>query len=99
MILGFPTEFYFFVIILLCVALFHNHVLKIALTGLAIVSLYKIGFSSFKTGFGIEGFIDHLIHEWVIITNLLLLLVGFALLSNHFEKSNVTEILSSILPK
>ena len=99
MILGFPAEFYFFVIILLCVALFHNHVLKIALTGLVIVSLYKIGFSSFKTGFGVDGFINHLIHEWVIITNLLLLLVGFALLSNHFEKSNVTEVLSSILPK
>ncbi|MSP10633.1 MAG: citrate transporter [Pelagibacteraceae bacterium] len=99
MILGFPAEFYFFVIILLCVALFHNHVLKIALTGLVIVSLYKIGFSSFKTGFGVDGFTNHLIHEWVIITNLLLLLVGFALLSNHFEKSNVTEVLSSILPK
>jgi Na+/H+ antiporter NhaD/arsenite permease-like protein len=29
----------------------------------------------------------------------LLLLVGFALLSNHFEKSNVTEAVSTILPK
>ena len=99
MIFGIQIEFYFFVVILLCVALFHNHVFKIALLGLAIVSLYKIFFSSFKTGFGIQGFADHLIHEWVIVTNLLLLLVGFALLSDHFEKSNVTEALSSILPK
>ena len=99
MFLEIPIEFYFFALILLFVALFHNHVLKIALIGLAIVSLYKIGFSGFKTGTGINGFADHLIHEWVIITNLLLLLVGFALLSNHFEKSNVTEIISTFLPK
>ena len=99
MFLGIPIEFYFFALILLFVALFHNHVLKIALIGLAIVSLYKIGFAGFKTGSGINGFAGHIIHEWVIITNLLLLLVGFALLSNHFEKSNVTEAVSTILPK
>lgn len=99
MILNIPIEFYFFVAILLCVALFHNHVLKIAIIGLITVSLYKIGFSSFKTGFGLDGFTSHLIHEWVILTNLLLLLLGFTLLSNHFEKSNITEVLSSILPK
>ena len=99
MFLGIPIEFYFFALILLFVALFHNHVLKTALIGLAIVSLYKIGFAGFKTGPGINGFTGHLIHEWVIITNLLLLLVGFALLSNHFEKSNITEAVSTILPK
>ena len=99
MFLGIPIEFYFFALILLFVALFHNHVLKTTLIGLAIVSLYKIGFAGFKTGPGINGFAGHLIHEWVIITNLLLLLVGFALLSNHFEKSNVTEAVSTVLPK
>jgi Na+/H+ antiporter NhaD/arsenite permease-like protein len=99
MLLGILIEFYFFAFILLFVALFHNHVLKIALIGLAIVSLYKISFAGFKTGTGISGFTGHLVHEWVIITNLLLLLVGFALLSNHFEKSNVTEVVSTILPK
>ena len=99
MLLGIPIEFHFFAFILLFVALFHNHVLKIALIGLTIVSLYKISFAGFKTGTGISGFTGHLVHEWVIITNLLLLLVGFALLSNHFEKSNVTEVVSTILPK
>ena len=99
MFLESPINFYFFPLILLFVALFHNHVLKTTLIGLAIVSLYKIGFAGFKTGPGINGFAGHLIHEWVIITNLLLLLVGFALLSNHFEKSNVTEAVSTILPK
>jgi Na+/H+ antiporter NhaD/arsenite permease-like protein len=98
MFLGIPIEFYFFALILLFVALFHNHVLKTALIGLAIVSLYKIGYAEFKTGTGINGFADHLVHEWVIITNLLCLLVGFALLSNHFERSNVTDAISVILP-
>ena len=37
-------------------------------------------------------------HEWVILTNLLCLLVGFALLSNHFEKSHVPEVLPRFLP-
>ncbi len=99
MFLGIPIEFYFFALILLFVALFHNHVLKTALIGLAIVSLYKIGFAGFKTGPGVNGFAGHLIHEWVIITNLLFLLVGFALLSNHFERSNVTDAISVVLPK
>ena len=99
MFLGIPIEFYFFALILLFVALFHNHVLKTALIGLAIVSLYKIGYAEFKTGTGINGFAGHLVHEWVVITNLLCLLVGFALLSNHFERSNVTDAISIILPK
>ena len=99
MFLGIPIEFYFFALILLFVALFHNHVLKTALIGLAIVSLYKIGCAEFKTGTGINGVAGHLVHEWVIITNLLCLLVGFALLSNHFERSNVTDAISIILPK
>jgi Na+/H+ antiporter NhaD/arsenite permease-like protein len=37
-------------------------------------------------------------HEWVILTNLLCLLVGFALLSNHFEKSRVPDVLPRFLP-
>jgi Na+/H+ antiporter NhaD/arsenite permease-like protein len=37
-------------------------------------------------------------HEWVILTNLLGLLLGFALLSNHFERSKVPEVLPHYLP-
>jgi Na+/H+ antiporter NhaD/arsenite permease-like protein len=37
-------------------------------------------------------------HEWVILVNLLLLLVGFALLSRHFEESRVPLELPRILP-
>jgi hypothetical protein len=34
----------------------------------------------------------------VILANLLCLLMGFALLSSHFEKSLVPEVLPKILP-
>ena len=37
-------------------------------------------------------------HEWVILANLFLLLIGFALLSRHFEKSQVPDVMPAILP-
>ena len=37
-------------------------------------------------------------HEWVILANLFLLLMGFALLSRHFEKSRVPEEMPAFLP-
>ncbi len=84
--LGVPMDFVLFGLTLAGVALFHRHVLWVALIGLAVIVLYKIGFTGFKTGAGIPGFGRHLLHEWVILTNLLGLLLGFALLSNHFEE-------------
>jgi len=40
----------------------------------------------------------HLHNEWVILTNLLCLLLGFALLSRHFEKTRVPAVLPRFLP-
>ena len=40
----------------------------------------------------------HFIGEWVILSNLLLLLLGFAVVANHFEDSNVPELVPSRLP-
>ena len=37
-------------------------------------------------------------HEWVILANLFLLLMGFALLSRHFEKSRVPDEMPALLP-
>ena len=82
-----------FALTLLGVALFHRHTLQVALTGLAVITLYKLVFTGFKTGPGLGGSALHMAHEWVILTNLLGLLLGFALLSNHFERSNVPEVL------
>ena len=40
----------------------------------------------------------HLAHEWVILANLFGLLLGFALLSQHFEESRVPAMLPRFLP-
>jgi Na+/H+ antiporter NhaD/arsenite permease-like protein len=93
-----PVEFVLFALTLVGVALFHRYTLQVALTGLAVITLYKLGFTGFKTGPGLGGFALHMAHEWVILTNLLGLLLGFALLSNHFERSRVPEVLPHYLP-
>ena len=87
--LGVPVDFVLFGLTLAGVALFHHHTLQVALTGLAAIVLYKLVFTGFKTGPGLGGLAAHMGHEWVILTNLLGLLVGFALLSKHFEDSEV----------
>ncbi|MGH8733248.1 MAG: citrate transporter, partial [Burkholderiales bacterium] len=93
-----PIEFVLFALTLVGVALFHRHVLAVALAGLAAIVLYKLVFTDFKPGPGLAGFGMHMVHEWVILTNLLGLLLGFALLSNHFERSKVPEVLPHYLP-
>jgi Citrate transporter len=97
-VFGIPVDFILFALTLLGVALFHKYTLRVALTGLAVITLYKLGFTGFKSGDGLPGLLGHLAHEWVILTNLLGLLVGFALLSNHFEKSHVPQVLPRFLP-
>jgi len=96
--LGVPIDFVLFGLTLVGVALFHHHTLQVALAGLAVITLYKLGFTGFKTGPGLGGLARHLAHEWIILTNLLGLLLGFALLSNHFERSKVPEVLPHFLP-
>jgi len=97
-VLGVPVEFVLFGVTLGGVAVFHRHTLQVALAGLAAIVLYKLAFGGFKTGTGLEGLGVHLLHEWVILTNLLGLLLGFALLSRHFEESGVPAILPRFLP-
>ena len=96
--LGVPADFVLFALTLAGVALFHHHTLQVALIGLAVIALYKLGFTGFKTGPGLGGLARHMAHEWVILANLLGLLLGFALLSKHFEDSRVPDELPKILP-
>ncbi len=96
--LGAPIEFALFAMTLVGVALFHHGTLYVALTGLAVVTLYKLVFTGFKTGTGLMGLALHVEHEWVILTNLFGLLMGFALLSKHFEESRVPAELPKYLP-
>ncbi len=98
MLLGIPVDFILFGLTLLGVALFHHHTLAVALTGLAAITLYKLVFTGFKFGAGLAGLALHMQHEWVILANLFLLLMGFALLSRHFEKSGVPDEMPAFLP-
>ena len=97
-VFGIPIDFILFALTLLGVALFHHHTLRVAVIGLAVITLYKLLFSSFAPGPGLAGLIAHLGHEWVIIANLFGLLLGFALLSKHFEDSRLPAILPRFLP-
>lgn len=95
---GVPVEFFLFAATLAGVALFHHRTLQIALTGVVAIALYKILWSPFHEGSGLAGFGIHVGHEAVMLSNLLLLLLGFALLADHFEQSEVPRLLPRFLP-
>jgi len=97
-IFGIPVDFILLGLTLVCIAVFHHHTTRVALAGLVTVVLYKIVFTGFKTGAGVIGFILHVGQEWVILANLFCLLTGFALLSRHFEESQVPAVLPRYLP-
>ena len=97
-IAGVPIDFLLFACVLAGVAIFHHHTLRVAVLGLAVITLYKLFFSPFRGVAGLPGLVDLLGHEWVIVANLFGLLLGFALLSKHFEESRLPAILPRFLP-
>jgi Na+/H+ antiporter NhaD/arsenite permease-like protein len=97
-IAGIPVDFILFALTLAGVAVFHHHTLAVALTGLAVITLFKLGFGDFGGVAGIGGLLALLKHEWVTLANLLGLLLGFALLADHFEKSGLPTLLPDYLP-
>jgi Na+/H+ antiporter NhaD/arsenite permease-like protein len=98
LVFGIPVDFILFALTLLGVALFHHHTLPVALTGLGAIIVYKLAFTGFKYGAGFGGLSQHMAHEWVTLANLFLLLMGFALLSRHFEESRVPDEMPALLP-
>ncbi len=96
--LDIPIDFILFALTLIGIAIFHRYTLPVALAGLAAITSYKLAFTGFRDGAGLGGLGLHLQHEWVVLTNLFLLLTGFALLSRHFEESRVPDELPLILP-
>jgi Na+/H+ antiporter NhaD/arsenite permease-like protein len=98
LVFGIPVDFILFALTLLGVALFHHHTLPVALTGLVAIIVYKLAFTGFKYGAGFGGFGQHMAHEWVTLANLFLLLMGFALLSRHFEESRIPDEMPALLP-
>jgi Na+/H+ antiporter NhaD/arsenite permease-like protein len=97
-VFGIPVDFILFGLTLLGVAVFHHKTLQVALTGLAAIVLYKLIFTGFKFGPGLSGLGQHMLHEWVILANLFLLLMGFAILSRHFENSRIPDEMPAFLP-
>jgi Na+/H+ antiporter NhaD/arsenite permease-like protein len=93
-----PGEFILFACVLAGVGIFHRHTLRIAVSGVIAIALYKMVASPFREGAGVGGFVVHVAHHWVVLANLLLLLVGFALLARHFEDSGVPAVLPRFLP-
>ena len=97
-IFGQPAEFFLFAATLIGVALFHHRTFTVAVTGLASIIAYKYFFTGFHEGAGLEGLHLHMWHERVVLSNLFLLLLGFAVLSRHFEDSRAPEAMPRILP-
>ena len=95
---GIPVDFILFGLTLIGVALFHHKTLQVALTGLSVITLHNLFFSSFKHGVGFSGLVSHLGQEWVVVVNLFCLLTGFALLASHFEQSELPKLLPKVLP-
>ena len=95
---GVPVDFILFALTLGGVALFHHHTLRVAVVGLLVITAYKLGFSHFRGVPGVDGLLALLGHEWVTIANLFGLLMGFALLSRHFEESRLPALLPRYLP-
>src|SRR3954454_16357651 len=95
---GIPIDFILFALTLVGVAVFHRHTLKVAVLGLFVITVFKLLFSPFAEGAGATGLFEHFTHEWVLLVNLLGLLLGFALLSKHFEASKVPAWLPTLLP-
>ena len=95
---GIPVDFILFAVVLVTIALAHAHTLRIAVVGLAVITLYKLAFSPFHGVAGFAGLAHHLAGEWVLVANLFALLVGFALLARHFEESRIPLLLPRVMP-
>jgi Na+/H+ antiporter NhaD/arsenite permease-like protein len=95
---GVPVELVLFALTLLGVASVHARTVEIAATGLAAITLYRLAVTGFEGGPGLPGLLAHLGWEWSVLANLFMLLLGFALLSRHFEDSHLPKRLPDLLP-
>jgi Na+/H+ antiporter NhaD/arsenite permease-like protein len=93
-----PLEFFLFATVLGMVAFGRVSTMVSALVGALVISVYKVLFSPFAEGAGMAGLLAHAGSEWMGLANLLALLLGFALLARHFERSEVPAILPRYMP-
>jgi len=93
-----PFEFLIFGLTLAGVAVFNRRALPIAAAGLACAIAFEWLFTQFPEGPGAGGMIRHFAQEWVALVNLMLLLLGFAMVADHFEGSGLPRALPRYLP-
>src|SRR5689334_3999553 len=89
---GMPTEFVIFGFLLFGIAVFHHRTFEVAAIGTVSLVLYKLLATDFHL-------FDHLAHESRLLVNLFGLLLGFVILSKHFEASRLPKWLPQHLPK
>jgi Na+/H+ antiporter NhaD/arsenite permease-like protein len=94
----FPIEFALFGLTLVGVSVFHTRTLTVALIGLAAIVAY-LSLRELEDAAGAITVIHHVYNERVELLNLFLLLTGFALLADKFERSNLPDALPKVLPQ
>jgi len=95
---GIRVEFFLFALTLAGVAIFHRYTMYVALTGLFVILIFKyLTVPDFSIFHHIAGFQEEE-GEWRTLLNLAGLLLGFAVLSRHFELSGVPDKLPHYLP-
>jgi len=94
---GIPVEFVLFAVTLAGVAIFHHYTLPIAIGGATVIAFTRFSCRRSRPapGWRVRAAPRH---EWVILANLLLLLVGFALLAQFFQESRIPDLLPNYLP-
>jgi hypothetical protein len=89
---GVPVVFLLFAATLAGVLLAHGRAWLVALAGFATIAVVRVAFSSFDIA-------AHAAHEWPKLANLFGLLVGFAVLADDFDTSQIGMRLPRFLPR
>jgi Na+/H+ antiporter NhaD/arsenite permease-like protein len=76
---------------LLGIATLHRFALPIAVTGMLLITTTRLALTDLSL-------VAHFHHEWQTLLNLAGLLLGFALLASHFERSHLPDRLTKVLP-
>jgi len=90
-VLGVPLVFLLFAATLAGVLVAHRWAWAVALAGLAVIAVVRVGFSHFDAA-------AHVDEEWPKLANLFGLLVGFAVLADDFDTSGIGLRVPRLLP-
>jgi Na+/H+ antiporter NhaD/arsenite permease-like protein len=91
-----PGEFFIFAVTLIAIGIFHRHTLPAAASGLLAVIVYR--FVQLGGADGLHWIGALVAHEWTTLANIVLVLLGFAVMASHFERSRLAEALPRLLP-